>query len=127
VATAFDLPREVFAFELSFAALERAARLVPGHAGVARFPAVLRDLAVVVEDAVEARRVLEGVREEPLAEEAVLFDVYRGAPIPEGKKNLAMAIRYRAPDRTLTDAEADEAHQRIVERLRRELGAELRG
>jgi phenylalanyl-tRNA synthetase beta chain len=35
-----------------------------------------------------------------------LFDVYKGAPIPEGKKNLAMAIRYRAPDRTLTDAEA---------------------
>jgi phenylalanyl-tRNA synthetase beta chain len=127
VAAAFDLPREVFAFELSFAALERAARLVPGHADVPRFPAVLRDLAVVVGDAVESRRVLEGVREEPLAEEVVLFDVYRGAPIPEGKKNLAMAIRYRAADRTLTDAEADAAHQRIVERLRGTLGAELRG
>ncbi len=127
VAAAFDLPREVFAFELSFAALERAARLVPGHADVPRFPAVLRDLAVVVDDAVEARRVLDGVREEPLAEEVVLFDVYRGAPIPEGKKNLAMAIRYRAPDRTLTDAEADAAHQRIVERLRTTLGAGLRG
>jgi phenylalanyl-tRNA synthetase beta chain len=126
VAAAFDLPREVFAFELSFAALERAARLVPGHAGVPRFPAVLRDLAVVVDDAVEARQVLERVREERLAEEVVLFDVYRGAPIPEGRKNLAMAIRYRAEDRTLTDAEADEAHQRIVERLRSGLGAELR-
>jgi phenylalanyl-tRNA synthetase beta chain len=99
---------------------------VPGHADVPRFPAVLRDLAVVVDDAVEARRVLDGVREEPLAEEVVLFDVYRGAPIPEGKKNLAMAIRYRAADRTLTDAEADAAHQRIVERLRTTLGAGLR-
>jgi phenylalanyl-tRNA synthetase beta chain len=56
-----------------------------------------------------------------------LFDVYRGAPIAEGKKNLAMAIRYRAVDRTLTDAEADAAHGRIVERLRGELAAELRG
>jgi len=82
---------------------------------------------VAQDDAVEARRVLEGVREEPLAEEAVLFDVYRGAPIPEGKKNLAMAIRYRASDRTLTDAEAEAAHARIVARLRAEARAELRG
>jgi phenylalanyl-tRNA synthetase beta chain len=53
--------------------------------------------------------------------------VYRGPPIPAGKKNLALAIRYRAADRTLTDAEADAAHARIVARLRDGLGAELRG
>jgi len=56
-----------------------------------------------------------------------LFDVYRGAPLQAGKKNLAFAISYRAPDRTLTDAEADAAHARIVQRLRARLGAELRG
>ena len=99
----------------SFAALSEAARLVPGHAGVPRFPAVLRDLAVVVANEVESRAVLEGVRAEPLVEDVTLFDVYKGAPIPEGKKNLAMAIRYRAADRTLTDAEADAAHGRIVD------------
>jgi phenylalanyl-tRNA synthetase beta chain len=127
VATAFDLPRGVFVFDLSFTALSEAARLVRGHAGVARFPAVLRDLAVVVANEVEARAVLDGVRAEPLVEDVTLFDVYKGAPIPEGRKNLAMAIRYRAADRTLNDTEADAAHGRIVERLRRELGAELRG
>jgi phenylalanyl-tRNA synthetase beta chain len=127
VAAAFDLPRAVFAFDLSFTALSEAARLVRGHAGVPRFPAVLRDLAVVVAGDVEARAVLEGVRAEPLVEDVTLFDVYKGAPIPEGKKNLAMAIRYRAADRTLTDAEADAAHGRIVDRLRGELSAELRG
>jgi phenylalanyl-tRNA synthetase beta chain len=127
VAAAFDLPRGVIAFDLSVAALLEAARPVRGHASVARFPAVLRDLAVVVAAEVEARAVLDGVRAEPLVEDVTLFDVYRGAPIPEGKKNLAMAIRYRAADRTLTDAEADAAHARIVERLRRDLGAELRG
>ena len=57
------------------------------------------------------------VREEPLVEDVTLFDVYRGAPLRPGKKNLALAIRYRAPDRTLTDAEADAAHARILERL----------
>ena len=127
VAAAFDLSRGVFAFDLSFPSLADAARLVHGHAGVARFPAVLRDLAVVVANEVEARSVLDGVRAEPLVEDVTLFDVYKGAPIPDGKKNLAMAIRYRAPDRTLTDAEADAAHGRIVERLKVDLGAELRG
>jgi phenylalanyl-tRNA synthetase beta chain len=127
VAAAFDLPRGVFTFDLSFPALAEAARLVPGHAGVPRFPAVLRDLAVVVAGEVESRAVLEGVRAEPLVEDVTLFDVYKGAPIPEGKKNLAMAIRYRAADRTLTDSEADAAHGRIVDRLKSELQAELRG
>jgi phenylalanyl-tRNA synthetase beta chain len=127
VAAAFDLPRGVFAFELSFEGLVRSAAVVRGHADVARFPAVLRDLAVVVPDAVEARAVLDLVRAEALVEDVTLFDVYRGAPIPEGKKNLAMAIRYRASDRTLTDAEAEAAHARIVARLRAEARAELRG
>ena len=127
VAAAFDLPRGVLAFDLSFAALAGATRLVRDHRGVPRFPAVLRDLAVVVASEVEARAVRAGIRAEPLVEDVTLFDVYRGAPIPEGKKNLAMAIRYRAADRTLTDAEADAAHVRIVERLKIDLGAELRG
>ena len=127
VAEAFDLPRGVFAFDLSFEELRRAAVLVRGHADVPRFPAVLRDLAVVVADDVDARAVLDAVRADTLVEDVTLFDVYRGPPIPDGRKNLAMAIRYRAVDRTLTDADADAAHGRIVERLRREVGAELRG
>jgi phenylalanyl-tRNA synthetase beta chain len=127
VAAAFDLPRGVLAFRLSQDALLRGARLVPQYRGIPRHPAVLRDLAVVVADEVQAAAVLGAVREESLVEDATLFDVYKGAPIPAGKKNLALAIRYRAPDRTLTDAEADAAHARIVSRLTAKLGAELRG
>jgi phenylalanyl-tRNA synthetase beta chain len=124
-AAAFDLPPGVFAFELRLSPLVAHARLVAPYRGVPRFPAVLRDLAVVVAEAATAEKVLGLVREEALVEEVTLFDVYRGAPIPEGRKNLAMAIRYRAADRTLTDAEADAAHAHIVERLRA-AGAELR-
>jgi phenylalanyl-tRNA synthetase beta chain len=129
VAAAFGLPRGVHAFQLDLAALTRRARLVPRYAGIPRFPAVLRDLAVLVSDEVEAARVVSAVRSEPLVEAATLFDVYTGAPIPAGKKNLALALRYRAADRTLTDAEVDAAHARIVERLRQDAGirAELRG
>jgi len=127
VAAAFDLPRGVLAFRLWAEPLVARARLVPRYRGIPRFPAVLRDLAVVVADGVQAEAVLAVVREDPLVEDATLFDVYRGAPIPAGKKNLALAIRYRAPDRTLTDADADAAHARIVKRLAERLGAELRG
>lgn len=127
VAEAFELPRGVFAFELYGEALVRHARLVPRYAPIPRLPAVLRDLAVVVADAVQVADVLAAVREEPLVDDAALFDVYRGAPIPAGRKNLALAIRYRAADRTLTDADADAAHARIVKRLAERLGAELRG
>jgi phenylalanyl-tRNA synthetase beta chain len=116
-AAAFDLPRGALAFELRLDALLRHGRLVPRYRPIPQFPAVLRDVAVVVEDAVEAEAVLRVVREEPLVEDATLFDVYRGAPLPAGRKSLAVALRYRAPDRTLTDAEVDACHARIVERL----------
>jgi phenylalanyl-tRNA synthetase beta chain len=127
VAAAFELPRGVLAFRLSLDALLRAARLVPQHRPIPRLPAVLRDLAVVVDDAATAASVEALVREEPLVASVTLFDVYKGAPLPAGKKNLAFAISYRAADRTLTDAEADAAHARIVQRLAQRLGAELRG
>ncbi len=127
VAGAFDLPRGVLALRLSLDALVRHARLVPQYRAIPRFPAVLRDLAVVLDDAVQAADVLAAIREEPLVEDASVFDVYRGKPLAEGKKNVAVAIRYRAADRTLTDAEADAAHARIVKQLTAKLGAELRG
>ncbi len=127
VAAAFDLPRGVLAFRLSLDALTRRMRLVPQYQPIPRLPAVLRDLAVVVADAVTAEAVEVAIREEPLVESVTLFDVYKGAPLPPDRKNLAFAISYRAPDRTLTDAEADAAHARIVKRLGEKLGAELRG
>ncbi len=126
-AAAFELPRGVLAFRLSLDALLGRASLVPQYRAIPRLPAVLRDLAVVLDDAATAASVEALVREEPLVESVTIFDVYRGPPLPAGKKNLAFAIAYRAPDRTLTDAEADAAHARIVQRLRAKLGAELRG
>jgi phenylalanyl-tRNA synthetase beta chain len=127
VAAAFDLPRGVLALRLSLDALLRVMKLVPQYRPIPRLPAVLRDLAVVVKEEVTAASVEAVVREEPLVDGVTLFDVYRGAPLAAGKKNLALAISYRATDRTLTDAEADAAHARIVKRLAEKVGAELRG
>jgi phenylalanyl-tRNA synthetase beta chain len=63
----------------------------------------------------------------PLVRSTELFDVYQGPPIPAGKINLAYHITYQAPDRTLTNAEVDDLHARIVQALVGRLGAELRG
>ena len=61
-----------------------------------------------------------------LLDRSVLFDVFRGGAVPEGRKSLAFALEFRAPDRTLTDEEVEPMVAAIVDRLRAELGAELR-
>jgi phenylalanyl-tRNA synthetase beta chain len=62
-----------------------------------------------------------------LLEQVTLFDVYRGAPVPDGKKSMAFGLSLRAADRTLTDAEADALCGKIRDRLKSALGAEIRG
>jgi len=93
-----------------------------------RFPAVSRDIAVVVDDEFPAQRVIDAVEEvaEPLVEDVRVFDQYTGAPIPSGKKSLAYTIAYRAPNRTLTDDEVNAMHEQLVARLVRDLPLEVR-
>jgi phenylalanyl-tRNA synthetase beta chain len=62
----------------------------------------------------------------PLIEDVYLFDQYVGAPIPAGKKSLAYSIAYRAADRTLTDAEVNEVHARLIAALQDALQVEPR-
>jgi phenylalanyl-tRNA synthetase beta chain len=92
------------------------------------YPAALQDLAVIVEDQVSAGRVEKLIAESGgfLLKDVSLFDVYRGDPVPEGKKSLAFALSFQAPDKTLRDDIVAKQVQRIVQRLKKELGAELR-
>jgi phenylalanyl-tRNA synthetase beta chain len=93
-----------------------------------RFPAVRRDLALLLERAFPAAKVVETVREmgSELLEDVTVFDVYEGQSIASGKKSVAMALTYRAKDRTLTDDEVNRVHAALVEAARTRLGAELR-
>src|SRR5262249_43288950 len=95
---------------------------------VPRFPAALRDIAVVVDDAISAERVAAEIRTAggDLLRDARLFDLYRGSNIGAGKKSLAYALTYQA-DRTLTDKEVDKAHEKIERRLQHVLKAQVRG
>jgi len=93
-----------------------------------RFPAVRRDLALLLDLDLPADRVVRTIEalDVALLESVELFDVYRGESIPVGKKSIALACRYRAKDRTLTDEEVNRAHSLVIEQARSRLGAELR-
>lgn len=98
------------------------------YRGLPRFPAVERDIALVV-DASVAHAALESlIREEggELVEAVRLFDVYAGDPLPPGRKSLAYGLTLRAADRTLSEEDAHAVRRRIAERAARELGAGLR-
>lgn len=127
-AQALDLSGEVLLAELDFTALSLyvprrfALRQIP------RFPAVARDIAVIVDEAFEAGLILDAVRElgDARIVSARLFDCYRGEPIPEGKKSLAYTIAYRAADRTLTDDEVNVLHGEVRGQLAQRFPIELR-
>jgi phenylalanyl-tRNA synthetase beta chain len=93
-----------------------------------KFPAVRRDLALVLDRNFPADMVLRTVREcgASLLESVEVFDVYEGTAVAAGKKSVALACRYRAKDRTLTDEEVNRIHAVLVEQARMRLGAELR-
>ncbi|MGH7474977.1 MAG: phenylalanine--tRNA ligase subunit beta, partial [Longimicrobiales bacterium] len=129
-AEALDAPRwaaPVWALEVE---------LVPGMAQPAAiqyralpdYPATERDLALLLPDGLAASRVQDAVRESagPLLESVRVFDLYRGAGIPAGTRSVAFNLRFRAANRTLTDAEVDDALGRVLEHLQEELGVERR-
>ncbi|MGZ4119071.1 MAG: phenylalanine--tRNA ligase subunit beta [Actinomycetota bacterium] len=107
-AQSLELPRRVVVCELDLGSLFSAAS-PQGAAEPARFPALSRDLALVVPGEVPADEVARAIRlaAGPLLAELRLFDVYRGDQIPEGTVSLAFSLALRDPERTLTDADAD--------------------
>jgi phenylalanyl-tRNA synthetase beta chain len=131
VAEAYGLgDRAVLVAELDLEALRGA--VLPGrhlYSAVPRFPAALRDVAVVVPEEVPAARVVQEIRAAggELLRDVRLFDLYRGESIAAGHKSLAYALTYQADDRTLTDKEVDRAHRKIETRLEHVLSAKIRG
>lgn len=127
-ALRLQLSNQCAFFELDFAYL---ITYRPPHTAAAappRFPAVRRDVALVLDRDVPAKSALKTIAriDAPLLESVELFDAYEGGSVPAGKKSLALACRYRAKDRTLTDEEVNRAHARVVDLTLASLGAELR-
>jgi phenylalanyl-tRNA synthetase beta chain len=127
-AAALGIEARVSVAELDATALADRLGSFSGYRGVSRFPPVRRDLAFLVDEAVPAdavrRAIVEGAG--PLADRIVLFDLFRGASVGDGRKSLAFSVDLRADDRTLEGSEADAVVARIVERVAADVGGELR-
>lgn len=125
---AFEATTDVYVAEIDLSAVITARGPVPQFVEIPAFPPSLRDLAVVVDEKVQAGALLEVVRQAggKLLHEARVFDVYTGKPVPEEKKSVAIALVFQSGERTLTDKDTDKAVQKIRQRLGQEFGAEQR-
>jgi phenylalanyl-tRNA synthetase beta chain len=129
VIASYSLPARTVALELDLDALMAAAHDVAPAPDVRTQPVAKEDIALVVAESVAAADVADAVRTGAgeLCEEVRLFDVYVGPQVPEGHRSLAFALRFRAPDRTLSAEEIAAAREAGIAEAARRHGAVLRG
>jgi phenylalanyl-tRNA synthetase beta chain len=127
VEKAYELS-ETFVFQLDVEALGEVANTAGYYQPLPKFPAVTRDLALVVDRDVPAEALQATIREAAgeLLESLTLFDVYTGERIAAGKKSMAFSLVFRDPERTLQDEEIHQLTAAVIEALRAKTGAELR-
>ncbi|HVN41925.1 MAG TPA: phenylalanine--tRNA ligase subunit beta [Steroidobacteraceae bacterium] len=101
---------------------------IPHYQGISRFPAVRRDLAMVVEEALSVQALIDCIRKSAgvLLRDVTVFDIYRGAGIENGRKSVAIGLNLQDVSRTLTDDVTDAVVAQVVEDLERECRATIR-
>ncbi|MBN2100263.1 MAG: phenylalanine--tRNA ligase subunit beta [Dehalococcoidia bacterium] len=128
VAESFDLlPQSVALFELDIENLLSVAKEKQGYHPLSRFPRSVRDIAVLVDVQVPAKKMLGVVRSVPLVSQVSLFDLYSGRQVPVGKKSVAFRIAYQSDSHTLTEEELETTENEILDRLAKDVGAARRG
>jgi len=128
VAADYKFKQPVFVAELNLGLVLLADRDEVRYHPLPKFPTVARDIALLIDTGVSFAEVEGAIRslETPELVSVRLFDLYAGRELPEGKHSIALSLRYRAADRTLTDEEVNAMRDRVVERLKREFNAEVR-
>ncbi|MFC1956057.1 phenylalanine--tRNA ligase subunit beta [Chloroflexota bacterium] len=126
VTDAFEIFEPVYMLELNVTALlpftidHRMFQQIP------RFPATVRDMALVVDTQITHQRIQDIISSFPMVKQVSLFDIYSGEQVAPGKKSLAYRIFYQSPTHTLTDEEVNKVQEQILGKLSQELGATLR-
>jgi phenylalanyl-tRNA synthetase beta chain len=128
LAKRYDLRDAVFLAELNLDQLLARRNPSKSFKALPQFPSVRRDVAMLVPEPTTHDSVLGAVRQAkpPHLEGVELFDVFRGQNIPAGQKSMAYAFTYRSAEKTLTDAEVNAAHEKVVEQFKRALQATVR-
>ena len=124
----YSVGAKVYAACLPCSVLYAKANLVREYKPLPKYPAMTRDIAMLVKDDVPSGQIERIIRKRggKLIEDVKLFDIYKGAQIAEGMKSVAYSISFRAEDRTLTDDEVAEKMDTIIASLEKETGANLR-
>ncbi len=128
VAHNYGMKERAYIAELDFEAICQLTNLEKKYNKLPKFPAVTRDIAVVLDDDIMVKEIEKIIisNGRDLVENVKFFDVYKGKQIPKGKKSVAYSITYRSYKKTLTDEEVNKVHDTIVNKLKEQLNASLR-
>ena len=128
IAEKFGIEKRVYVAEIDLDALMALEKPIYGVKPLPRFPAVTRDIALVVREDVGAGAMQDAIRKAAgkTLEDVKLFDIYRGEKLGEGVKSVAYSLTFRAPDRTLTDQEIAHAMEKVLSAVEKNFGAEIR-
>ena len=124
----YDITQRVLLAEINIDKLTKYARKSQKYVQITKFPAVERDISMVLNEEIEVGEIEKIIQKKAkkLLEETQLFDVYRSEKLGENKKSVAYSLKFRVPDRTLTDDEINSVMKEIIAELEKSLGAELR-
>ena len=127
LARELDLPKPLFLADLALSPL--LCGQVTAFKAISRYPRVLRDLAIVVDDGVAWQQIVDAITglADARIQSVELFDVYRGTGVPEGRQSLALSLSLQDPEKTLDDTAIQELVDQVVQVLNEQTGAELRG
>ncbi len=122
----FDIAADVILFELQIDAITNALSGINHFKAFSKFPAVVNDLAVIVDENISHNSLIEVFQESALVHNVQLFDIYRGDQIDDNKKSLAYKITYQSFDKTLTNEEVTQEQNKIIRQLNKNYGATIR-
>ena len=126
MALAFYITEPLYLLEIDLKTLVSFSTVEKTYKPVPKFPAIVRDMALILDAGLTHQQVQTIIQGFPLVEQVDIFDVYSGEQVAGGKKSLAYRISYRSTQHTLTDEEVNQLQQKILNRLTSELGAVLR-
>ena len=122
----FELTQTVYLFEINIPLLLPLMK-DKVYRPIAKFPATVRDIALVVDAGVTHQQILDTMKGFSLVTDVALFDVYSGGQVPAGKKSMAYRLTFQSPDKTLIDQQVNGVQTSILKKLTTGLGASLRG
>ena len=124
----YDITRRVYLAELNITKVTKYARNNKKYVEIPKFPAVERDIAVIIDEEIEVGQIEKIItkKAKKLLESMNLFDIYRDEKIGHNKKSVAYALRFRDKNKTLQDEEINKIMETIISELEKQLGAELR-